>query len=126
MVDKNNRRRRKNLWNLDASTLRQAETFVQNEPELQLQVKMRSRDGLTPKQMLRRGIRAMLFLRRLQASAKQKTTVDGVMLEVAEAVAKHWRDVRGYYCAVVVGNMAILFIFIPQVLRSRAMSQAMA
>ena len=50
----------------------------------------------TPKQRIRRGIHAMMFVRRLQLSVQEKYTVHGMMVEVTEAVAKHWHDIWGF------------------------------
>merc|ERR1712185_228819 len=73
------------------------------------QVQTRSSDGLTPKQRVRRGIRAMMFVRRLELSMQETYTVHGMMLEVTEAVAKHWHDIWGYYCVFVVGTIGWVF-----------------
>ena len=37
----------------------------------------------------------MVFLRRLGMAMEEKDSVDGLMLEVAEAVAEHWRKCVG-------------------------------
>ena len=116
MVAKNNRdRRRAMMGALDAATLRQVDAFIQREEERsqeERQVQTRSSDGLTPKQRFRRGVRAMMFVRRLERSVQEKYTVHGMMLEVTEAVAKHWHDIWGYYCAFVVATISWVFFIL--------------
>lgn len=115
MVDKNNRDRRRRLFNvLNAQTLAYVDAFVKREElqEDQHQVQMRSSEGLTPKQRILRGVRAMMFVRRLKASAKKKYTVDGMMLEVTEAVAQHWKEIWIYYLVFVVATMQWMFVIL--------------
>jgi hypothetical protein len=62
----------------------------------------------------------MVFLRRLGMAMEEKDSVDGLMLEVAEAVAEHWRNVWVYYLVLAMGWMAAAFFFIlPSSLRQR-------
>ena len=84
---------------------------------------MRDGTGLTPKQRVRRGIRPMIFMQRLRAAVKEKHSVDKVMLEVAEAVAAHWLDVRAYYCAVVMGSLTMVFLFLTFVSAAKSLLQ---
>ena len=65
----------------------------------------------------------MVFLRRLGMAMEEKDSVDGLMLEVAEAVAAHWRDVRAYYCAVVNGSLTMVFWFLNFVAASKSLLQ---
>ena len=52
----------------------------------------------------------MMFVRRLELSVQENYTVDSMMLEVTEAVAKHWHDIWGYYCAFVVATISWVFL----------------
>ena len=45
-------------------------------------------------------VRAIQFAHWLGKSAEQKESLDDVMVEVVEAVAQHWLDVRLQYLAV--------------------------
>ena len=54
---------------------------------------------------MQRGVRAIQFTSQLKKSAEQKESLDDVMVEVAEAVAQHWLDVRLHYIAVVMGYL---------------------
>ena len=44
-------------------------------------------------------MRAIQFAHRLGKSAERKESLDDVVLEVAEAVAQHWLDMRLHYIA---------------------------
>ena len=112
MLSKNDRDRRRSLWSdMDASTLRKVQSFVKEEEEKDSQpaMKMRNGDGLTPKQRVLRGVRAWMFISRLSKAAKQKYSVDDVMLEVSEAIAEHWKKIRVHYGAIVMGYLSCLF-----------------
>ena len=126
MVDENDVERRRGLLGvLDANTLLRVEAFTQAEETRALagqQQKMRDGTGLTPKQR-RRGIRALIFMQRLRAAAKEKHSVDKVMLEVAEAVAAHWLDVRAYYCAVVMGSLLTVFFYLGFISAAKSLLQ---
>ena len=61
---------------------------------------------------MQRGVRAIQFAHRLGKSAEQKESLDDVVLEVAEAVAQHWLDVRWHYIAVVMGYLTAAFGFL--------------
>ena len=67
--------------------------------------KMRERGDLTPKEAMQRELRAWTFTYRLKLATRQNQSVDTMLLEVTEAVAAHWRNVRVYYGVVVMGNM---------------------
>ena len=67
-------------------------------------------EELTPLRKMQRGVRAIQFAHRLGKSAEQKESLDDVMVEVAEAVAQHWLDVRLHYIAVVMGYLTGVFL----------------
>jgi hypothetical protein len=60
---------------------------------------------------MQRGVRAIKFAHRLGKSAEQRESLDDVMVEVAEAVAQHWLDVRLHYIAVVMGYLTGTFLW---------------
>jgi hypothetical protein len=45
--------------------------------------------------------------------------VDDIVLEVSEAVAAHWIEIRWYYCAVVYWLMGLCFFFLTFVLAAQ-------
>ena len=45
------------------------------------------------------------------------------MLEVAEAVAVHWLDVRAYYCAVVMGSLVTCFFYLTFISAAKSLLQ---
>ena len=107
MIDENNQRRREGWW----STLlnqgqHSVEDFVLREEDLvDRQTEPRTRNGNT---RIKGAVRAISFARRLGVEAKQAESVDTVLLEVTEAVAEHWKQIRWFYCAVVMGTMCVL------------------
>ena len=107
MIDENNQRRREGWW----STLlnqgqHSVEAFVLREEDLvDRQTEPRIRNGNT---RIKGAVRAISFARRLGKEAKQAESVDTVLLEVTEAVAEHWKQIRWFYCAVVMGTMCVL------------------
>ena len=107
MIHKNNQERRQSMWDvLSLATLRYAEALSNEENFAQATpAKMRERGDLTPKEAMQRGLRAWTFTYRLKLATRQNQSVDTMLLEVTEAVAAHWRNVRVYYGVVVMGNM---------------------
>ena len=107
MIDENNQRRREGWW----STLlnqgqHSVEDFVLREEDLvDRQTEPRTRNGNT---RIKGAVRAISFARRLGVEAKQAESVDTVLLEVTEAVAEHWKQIRWFYCAIVMGTMCVL------------------
>merc|ERR1712028_69313 len=97
MVDDGKQERRKMLGIENKATLRMIEdteaTIQRQDPEEIRPMEIRDSGKLTPIERMRRGVRAWMFTRRLTLAAKQKDSVDSLMLEVAEAVAKHWKDI---------------------------------
>ena len=67
---------------------------------------------------MQRGVRAIQFTSQLKKSAEQKESLDDVMVEVAEAVAQHWLDVRLHYIAVVMGYLTGAFLFMGFVVKA--------
>jgi hypothetical protein len=106
MVAENEQARRDFLV-LYPKELKMLETFVARENERQDQP-----HELEPLQKIQRGVRAMHFAHRLGKSAEQKESLDDVMVEVAEAVAQHWLDVRLHYIAVVMAYLTAAFLFV--------------
>eukprot|EP01046_Picozoa_sp_COSAG06_P026484 COSAG06_NODE_2278_length_7189_cov_15.630324_4_plen_387_part_00 len=104
-----NEQARRGLLVLHPKELKRVEAFVARENERQDQA-----DGpeeeLTPLRKMQRGVRAIQFAHRLGKSAGQKESLDDVMVEVAEAVAQHWLDVRLHYIAVVMGYLTGAFL----------------
>ena len=81
------------------------EAFVASENERQDKP-----EELAPLRKMQRQVRAIRFAHRLGKSAEQKESLDDVVLEVADAVAQHWLDVRLHYIVVVMGYLAGAFL----------------
>ena len=109
IVDENNQRRREGWGSMlqEASRgQRSVEAFVLREEDLKnCQTEPRTRDVKT---RVKGAVRAISFARRLGEEAKQAESVDTVLLEVTEAVAEHWKQIRWFYCAIVMGTMCVL------------------
>ena len=71
---------------------------------------------------MQRGVRAIQFTSQLKKSAEQKESLDDVVLEVAEAVAQHWLDVRLHYIAVVMGYLTGAFLYMGFVVKASGRS----
>jgi hypothetical protein len=82
---------------LDHKELKMVEPFVARENESQ--GKPDQPEELAPLRKMQRQVQAIRFADRLGKAANQKESLesDDVVLEVAEAVAKHWLDVRLHY-----------------------------
>jgi hypothetical protein len=103
-----NEQARRGLLVLNHQELKSLQAFVARENERQDQA-----DGPEEVSQLRkvqRGVRAIQFAHRLGKSAEQKESLDDVMVEVAEAVAQHWLDVRWHYITVVMGYITGAFL----------------
>lgn len=126
MVDDGNQERRKMLWRENKATQRIVEEIEaieatrQAEESFQRPMEIRDSGNLTPKQRVRRGIRAWMFTRRLTLAAKRKDTVEKLVLEVAEAVAEHWKDIQWYYFAVATQTMISIFFYVSFILDAGA------
>ena len=88
------------------------EAFVARESERQDSDKLDQAEELAPLRKMQRQVQAIRFAHRLGKSADQKESLDDVVLEVAEAVAQHWLDVRLHYIAVVMGYLTAAFLFL--------------
>jgi hypothetical protein len=119
MVAENNEARR-GLLMLNHKELKSLQAFVTHENKRQ--------DGaggpeeVTPLRKMQRGVRAIQFAHRLGKSAEQKETLDDVMVEVSEAVAQHWLDVRWHYIAVVMGYLTGAFLYMGGIVRASGRS----
>ena len=81
---------------LDHKELKMVEPFVARENESQ--DKPDQPEELAPLRKMQRQVQAIRFADRLGKAANQKESLDDdVVLEVAEAVAKHWLGVRLHY-----------------------------
>ena len=80
---------------LDHKELKMVEPFVARENESQ--DKPDQPEELAPLRKMQRQVQAIRFADRLGKAANQKESLDDVVLGVAEAVAKHWLDVRLHY-----------------------------
>ena len=111
MVDENNQERSGLLAVFDTATLKKAEEFVERAALEDEEEKARHEEQLSPKERMQRSVKAIQFIHRLGGAAQERDTVDGLMLEVSEAVAQHWLDVRWHYVAVVMGYTTAAFLF---------------
>ena len=105
-----NEQARRGLLVLHPKELKRVEAFVARENEQYDQAE--KLEEVTPLRKMQRGVRAIQFAHRLGKSAEQKESLDDVVLEVAEAVAQHWLDVRLHYIAVVMGYLTGAFGFL--------------
>jgi hypothetical protein len=112
-----NEQARRGLLVLHPKELKRVEAFVARENERQDQAE-KLEEELTPLRKMQRGVRAIQFAHRLGKSAGQKESLDDVMVEVAEAVAQHWLDVRLHYIAVVMGYLTGAFLFMGFVVKA--------
>ena len=122
MVDRNNQARRGLLAILSTDTIRKAEAVItqQNEEEdIEKAKKSRGKPALTPLQRMQRQVAAIRFAHRLGVAMKQRESVDDIVLEVSEAVAAHWIEIRWYYCAVVYWLMCLCFFFLTFILAAQ-------
>ena len=120
MIDKYDQQRKRGLFRvLDASIRIQVEAFTKREAALP-RAQVQGGSGLTVKQRVRRGIRAMMFARRLRVAVESRQSVDELTLEVAEAVAAHWVEVRGYYCTIVIGALKYVFFVLGAISTAKA------
>jgi hypothetical protein len=104
-----NEQARRGLLVLNHQELKSLQAFVAHENERQDQAD--EPEEVSPLRKMQRGVRAIQFAHRLGKSAEQKESLDDVMVEVAEAVAQHWLDVRLHYIAVVMGYLTGAFLF---------------
>ena len=111
-----NEQARRGLLVLHPKELKRVEAFVARENERQDQAE--KLEEVTPLRKMQRGVRAIQFAHRLGKSAEQKESLDDVMVEVAEAVAQHWVDVRLHYIAVVMGYLTGAFLFLGFVVKA--------
>jgi hypothetical protein len=116
-----NEQARRGLLVLDPKELKRVEAFVARENERQDQAE-KLEEELTPLRKMQRGVRAIQFAHRLGKSAEQKESLDDVMVEVAEAVAQHWLDVRLHYIAVVMGYLTGAFLWMGWVVKASGRS----
>eukprot|EP01046_Picozoa_sp_COSAG06_P011159 COSAG06_NODE_629_length_13646_cov_13.351222_6_plen_385_part_00 len=112
-----NEQARRGLLVLHPKELKRVEAFVARENERQDQAE-KLEEELTPLRKMQRGVRAIQFAHRLGKSAEQRESLDDVMVEVAEAVAQHWLDVRLHYIAVVMGYLTAAFLFMGFVVKA--------
>jgi hypothetical protein len=105
-----NEQARRGLLVLHPKELKMVEAFVARENEHHDQPEQL--EELAPLQKMQRQVRAIRFAHRLGKSAEQKESLDDVMVQVTEAVAKHWLDVRLHYIAVVMGYLTVAFLFL--------------
>jgi hypothetical protein len=116
-----NKQARRALLVLNHKELQKMEAFVAHENNLPDQADRADRpeEELTPLHKMQRGVRAIRFAHRL---GKQKESLDDVVLEVAEAVAQHWLDVRLHYIAVVMGYLTGAFLYMGFVVKASGRS----
>ena len=122
MVDKNTRARRGLLAVLTLDTVRKAQEIIkadQDVEDTEQKKKTTQETSLTPKQRMQRQVRMIRFAHRLGLAAKQKESVDDIVLEVSEAVAAHWLEVRWYYVGVAYNIMAMAFVFLGTILAAQ-------
>jgi hypothetical protein len=97
MVDENNQARRSLLAVFDTGTLKRAEAAVAQATREDEEAKKAEETLLTPQERMQRQVKAIRFLHRLESAVQQRESVDDIILEVSEAVAAHWMEVR-WYC----------------------------
>ena len=122
MVDKNNQARRGLLAVLTLDTVRKAEEIIKADQDVEdakQKKKTAQETSLTPKQRMQRQVRMIRFTHRLGLAAKQKESVDDIVLEVSEAVAAHWLEVRWYYVGVAYNIMAMAFLALGNILAAQ-------
>ena len=123
MVD--NRARRNQHVGLPREVRRMVEAAEQRAEDVILEninVEERDRTGMTPIERVRRGFRVWTFTRRLSLATRERESVDEITVEVAEAVAQHWKDVRWFYVKVVMHQLTIIFLFVTVIIGVAASS----
>ena len=113
MVDKNNQARRGLLAVLTLDTVRKAEEIIKTDQDVEdteQKKKTAQETSLTPQQRMQRQVRMIRFTHRLGLAAKQKESVHDIVMEVSEAVAAYWLEVRWYYVGVACYILGIAFL----------------